>query len=191
MEIYFSRPDEDNVSDDLNEALMVSVIRNLRSPWPPPQDYTARSNLMWAATMAENRVVKLGKQGDFQCHNMEHQLGAYTDCNHGQGLAVLPPGVLPAHLSGRPAQVPPVCPEGLGTAPGRAERRGPGPGGGSRLWPASSETWACPPPPPPAGGGAGQLKEIADSCGISPGRYRRMTHQEILGLLPGMLRIPL
>ena len=52
MEIYFSRPDEDNVSDDLNEALMVSVIRNLRAAVANPQDYTARSNLMWAATMA-------------------------------------------------------------------------------------------------------------------------------------------
>ena len=91
METYFSLPDTDNVSDDLMEALMRSVIRNLRAALHNPEDYTARSNLMWAATMAENRVVKLGKRCDFQCHNMEHQLGAYTDCNHGQGLAVLHP----------------------------------------------------------------------------------------------------
>ena len=70
---------------------MVSVIRNLRAAVAHPQDSTARSHLMWAATMAENRVVKLGKQGDFQCHNMEHQLGAYTNCNHGCGLAVIHP----------------------------------------------------------------------------------------------------
>lgn len=41
--------------------------------------------------MAENRIVKLGKRADFQCHHMECQLGAYTGCNHGAGLAVLHP----------------------------------------------------------------------------------------------------
>lgn len=91
MEIYFSVPDEDNVSDDISEALMNSVIRNLRIAVQNPDDYTARSNLVWASTMAENRIIKLGKRTDFQCHMMEHQLGAYTDCNHGAGFAVLHP----------------------------------------------------------------------------------------------------
>lgn len=91
MEIYFSEPDEDNVSDDIAEALMKNVIRNLRTAVANPEDYTARSNLMWDATMAENRILKLGKKTDFECHQMEHQLGAYTDCNHGAGLAVLHP----------------------------------------------------------------------------------------------------
>ena len=91
MEIYFSEPNEDNVSDDISEALMRSAIRNLRAAIQNPQDYTARSNLMWAATMAENRVIKLGKRMDFECHQMEHQLGAYTNCNHGEELAVLHP----------------------------------------------------------------------------------------------------
>ncbi len=91
MEIYFSEPDEDNVSDDIAEALMKNVIRNLRAAIVNPQDYNARSNLMWDAVMAENRIIKLGKRTDFQCHQMEHQLGAYIDCNHGAGLAVLQP----------------------------------------------------------------------------------------------------
>lgn len=91
MEIYFSGPNEDNVSDDIAEALMKNVIRNLRAAIKNPQDYTARSNLMWDAAMAENRIIKLGKRTDFQCHQMEHQLGAYINCNHGAGLAVLHP----------------------------------------------------------------------------------------------------
>lgn len=91
METYFSKTDEDNVSDDISEALMKSVIRNLPIALENPNDYTARSNLMWAATMAENRIIKLGKQCDFQTHQIEHQLGAYTDCNHGCGLAVIHP----------------------------------------------------------------------------------------------------
>ena len=79
MEVYFSEPEKDNVSDDIAEALMRNVIRNLRAAIRNPKDYTARSNLMWDATMAENRIIKLGKRTDFQCHQMEHQLGAYTD----------------------------------------------------------------------------------------------------------------
>ena len=91
MEIYFSAPDEENVSDDIAEALMRGVIRDLRAAAKDPEDDCARSNLMWEATMAENRIIKLNKKTDFQAHMMEHQLGAYTDCNHGVGLAVLHP----------------------------------------------------------------------------------------------------
>lgn len=91
METYFSEPDEDNVSDDISEALMRGVIRDLRAAIQKPEDYTVRSNLMWESTMAENRIIKLGKRMDFECHQMEHQLGAYTNCNHGAVLAVLHP----------------------------------------------------------------------------------------------------
>ncbi len=91
METYFSPCDAENVSDDISEALMRGVIRDLRASLANPEDYDARSNLMWESTMAENRMIKLGKKCDFQCHQMEHQLGAYTGCNHGAGLAVLHP----------------------------------------------------------------------------------------------------
>ena len=46
---------------------------------------------MWTASLAENRIIKTGKTKDFQAHNMEHQLSAFTDCNHGEGLAALHP----------------------------------------------------------------------------------------------------
>lgn len=91
MEIYFSAPDTDNVSDCFNEALMKHTIYNLRQAIQNPKDYQARSNLVWASTMAENRILKLGKKCDFQGHILEHALGAFTDCNHGCGLAVLLP----------------------------------------------------------------------------------------------------
>lgn len=46
---------------------------------------------MWDSAMAENGILKCGRLTDFQVHQIEHQLGAYTDCNHGQGLAVIHP----------------------------------------------------------------------------------------------------
>lgn len=91
METYFGEPNESNVSDDISQVLMKNVILNLRAAIKNPEDYTARSNLMWDAAMAENRIIKLGKKTDFECHQMEHQLGAYTNCNHGEGLAILHP----------------------------------------------------------------------------------------------------
>ena len=59
IETYFSDPNEDNISDDISEALMRSVIRDLPIALENPLDYTARSNLMWASTMAENRIIKV------------------------------------------------------------------------------------------------------------------------------------
>lgn len=92
METYFGRPqDRNNLSDDINEAIMRGVIANIRQLLAEPDSYEVRSELMWASAMAENGILKIGKITDFQCHQMEHQLGAYTDCNHGAGLAVLHP----------------------------------------------------------------------------------------------------
>ena len=97
METYFGKPEENNLSDDMNEAIMRSVIRNMRVLLDDPQNYEARSELMWASAMGENSILKIGKITDFQAHQIEHQLGAYTDCNHGRGLAVIHP-VLYRHI---------------------------------------------------------------------------------------------
>ena len=97
METYFGKPDENNLSDDINEAVMRSVIRNIRILLTDPENYDARSELAQASAMAENGVLKIGKVTDFQAHQIEHQLGAYTDCNHGAGLAVIHP-VLYRHI---------------------------------------------------------------------------------------------
>ena len=97
METYMGFSREVNLSDEINEATQRNIIRNIRATLKDPQDIQARSELIWAAAMAENGILKIGKATDFQCHMLEHQLGAYTDCNHGQGLAVLHP-VLYRHM---------------------------------------------------------------------------------------------
>ncbi|MBQ9902753.1 MAG: iron-containing alcohol dehydrogenase [Clostridia bacterium] len=91
METYMGSPREVSLSDEINEATQRNIIRNIRKTLANPDDIQARSELIWAAAMAENGILKIGKATDFQCHMLEHQLGAYTDCNHGQGLAVLHP----------------------------------------------------------------------------------------------------
>lgn len=97
METYFGNPKETFISDEMNEAVMRNTIRNIRLLVKNPQDLYARGELMWDSAMAENGILKIGKVTDFQAHQIEHQLGAYTDCNHGQGLAVIHP-VLYRHI---------------------------------------------------------------------------------------------
>lgn len=91
METYFGTSDEDNVSDDVSLAIMRNTVVNMRRLLKHINDIQARSNLMWDSAMAENGILKCGRLTDFQAHQIEHQLGAYTDCNHGQGLAVIHP----------------------------------------------------------------------------------------------------
>lgn len=91
METYFGKPSENNVSDEITESIMKNVIRNIRKVIKNPEDVTVRSELMWDSSIAECGLLKLGKVTDFQAHQIEHQLGAYTNCNHGQGLAVIHP----------------------------------------------------------------------------------------------------
>lgn len=91
METYLGNSDEDNVSDDIALAVMRNTVVNMRRLLKNVNDMQARSNLMWDSAMAENGILKCGRLTDFQAHQIEHQLGAYTDCNHGQGLAVIHP----------------------------------------------------------------------------------------------------
>lgn len=88
MEQYFSG-DDDNVSDYLIEALLQNLIVSTEKALKNPKDYEARSNIMWDATIALNTLVGCGKEQDWEVHNIEHQLGAYTDCAHGMGLAAI------------------------------------------------------------------------------------------------------
>ena len=97
METYFGKPEEICLSDEIGESVMRNTIRNIRILRNDPQSMTARSELMWASAMGENGILKIGKITDFQAHQLEHQLGAYTDCNHGKGLAVIHP-VLYRHI---------------------------------------------------------------------------------------------
>ena len=88
MEQYFSG-DDDNTTDYILEGVMRSLIHSARVAVKNPQDYEARSNIMWCATIGLNTITGLSKAQDWEVHMIEHQIGAYTDCAHGAGLAVV------------------------------------------------------------------------------------------------------
>ncbi len=88
MEQYFSG-DDDNVSDYVLEGLMRSLTVSAEKALKNPEDYEARSNIMWCATIGLNTITGLSKKQDWEVHYIEHQIGAYTDCAHGAGLAAI------------------------------------------------------------------------------------------------------
>lgn len=89
-EQYFSG-DDDNTTDYILEGVMRSLINSAEKAMKNSQDYEARSNIMWCATIGLNTITGLSKTQDWEVHMIEHQLGAYTDCAHGAGLAAISP----------------------------------------------------------------------------------------------------
>ena len=87
-EQYFSGED-DNTSDYISEGLMKSLIHASRIAVENPQDYEARSNIMWTATWALNTLVSRGKSEDWMVHMLGQAVGAYTDATHGMTLAAV------------------------------------------------------------------------------------------------------
>ena len=87
-EQYFSGEDN-NTTDYLAEGLMKSVIDASLKAIEDPEDYEARSNIMWAATWALNTLLSRGKKTDWMVHMLGQAAGAYTDATHGMTLAAV------------------------------------------------------------------------------------------------------
>lgn len=183
METYFSEPDEDNISDGISETLMRTIVKNLPVAMKEPENYEARSNLMWTSTMAEIGIIKLGKKCDFEAHMIEHQMGAYTDCNHGMGLAVI-----------HPAYYRRICRDGVRkfarfarevwniSPEGRSEEELAF--AGIDALEAFIRSLGLPTSLRKLGfADRDVLKPIADSCILNDGGYRKLTCKEILEIL--------
>ena len=86
MEQYFSGND-DNTSDYIAEGLMKSLIHASRIAVKEPQNYEARSNIMWTASWALNTLIGKGKTQDWMVHMIGQSIGAFTDATHGMTLS--------------------------------------------------------------------------------------------------------
>lgn len=87
-EQYFSGED-DSTSDYIAEGLMRSLVHSSRIAVENPEDYEARSNIMWTATWALNTLIAQGKSTDWMVHMIGQSIGAYTDATHGMTLAAV------------------------------------------------------------------------------------------------------
>lgn len=87
-EQYFSGED-DNTSDYLMEGLMRSLIHSSRIAIQNPENYEARSNIMWTAAWALNTLAAMGKSTDWMVHMLGQAVGAHTDATHGMTLSAV------------------------------------------------------------------------------------------------------
>ncbi len=87
-EQYFSGED-DNTSDYISEGLMRSLLRSSLAALENPQDYQARSNIMWTATWALNTLLSRGKTTDWMVHMLGQAVGGYTNATHGMTLSAV------------------------------------------------------------------------------------------------------
>ena len=91
VERYFTPTQDVMVSDELCEGLMRTVVAASVKALAEPTDFAARSDLMWAGSLAHNNVCGAGRVQDWASHGIEHELSARYDCAHGAGLAVVMP----------------------------------------------------------------------------------------------------
>ena len=87
-EQYFSGTD-DNTSDYIMEGLMRGLVKASRAAVANPEDYEARSNIMWTAAWALNTFVGCGKAQDWEVHMLGQAVSAVTDATHGMTLAAV------------------------------------------------------------------------------------------------------
>ena len=91
LEQYFSSTMDFWVPDRIAEGLLKTLIHWGPVAYDQPRNYEARANLMWASTLALNGIISTGKVTDWASHALEHELSAYYDIPHGQGLAIIHP----------------------------------------------------------------------------------------------------
>lgn len=183
LEIYMSPSDGDNLSDDLAEAILRNLIRAAYRAIENPQDYEARANIMWGATLALNGLLEGSKKQDWMVHQIEHQIGAYTNCPHGLGLSAVSGAYYRSILPYAPARFTHFAKQVWGLS---------GEGQTTQEWGeagiASMEAFfrALGAPTNLRELGMDEsapLDEIADSCRLLPGGYRRLTREDLRHLL--------
>lgn len=93
------------VTEGLCESVLRTVIKYAKIAYEDGSDYTARANLMWASSLAGNGICQLGSDVcAWVCHAIEHELSAFYDITHGEGLALLTPVLMRYTLNDKTAE---------------------------------------------------------------------------------------
>lgn len=96
LNLYFTASFLPEFTAELIENILKTVMRTTGMLLDNPDDYDARGEFAWAATMALNGNTFAGVEGNtYDTHMIEHAMGALYNVPHGAGLAV----VLPAWMT--------------------------------------------------------------------------------------------
>ena len=91
MERYFTQTAHTDVTDRMIEGLLKTLRIFTPLAIKDPTNYDYRAEIMWAATLAQNNLMSTGREGDWACHKIEHELSGEYDIAHGEGLAMIYP----------------------------------------------------------------------------------------------------
>ncbi len=89
QERYFSKDDDMDITDNIAEASIRTVMNSVQIVLKDPENYRHRAQLMWAGSLMHNDLTGCGTTGDWATHNLEHELSGMFDVSHGAGLAAL------------------------------------------------------------------------------------------------------
>lgn len=91
LERYFHQGYALDFTDQLSFTLLKEVMKNAPIALEHPDDYDARANIMWCGSLSHNGLMAAGNanNGDWACHQIEHELSAEFDVAHGAGLAAI------------------------------------------------------------------------------------------------------
>lgn len=89
LDRYFTHSKGNEMTDEIAEALLRTVIRNGRKAMENPKDYDAFSELMWCSSLSHNGITGLGAEKDFAPHKIGHELSAKYDVAHGASLSAV------------------------------------------------------------------------------------------------------
>jgi hypothetical protein len=92
LELYFDGSSNTMVQDEIAEGIVRTIIKATEVLLERPDDYEARAQLAWSATLALCGLNSTGRSGgDWASHQLEHSLSALYDIAHGAGLAIVFP----------------------------------------------------------------------------------------------------
>ena len=89
LDRYFNPVTDNELTDEIAEALLRVVIRNGRKVVENPGDLHAMSEIMWAGSLSHNELTGLGGKKDFAPHQLSQALGGLFDKAHGACLAAV------------------------------------------------------------------------------------------------------
>jgi len=93
-EQYITFPVDAKLQDRIAEGILLTLIETGKTNIDEPENYDARANLMWSATMALNGIIGVGVPQDWATHMIGHELTAMFGIDHGQTLAIVYPALL-------------------------------------------------------------------------------------------------
>lgn len=89
IERYFTPKDGNELTDEIAEGLLRTLIRNGLKAVEQPKDYDALSEIMWCGSLSHNNLTGLGRPKDFACHKLGHEIGGMFDEAHGATLSAV------------------------------------------------------------------------------------------------------